>query len=138
MTPKQERFAQNIVNGMNQSDAYRDAYDADGMKDTAIWQEASTLAGHPQVSLRIQEGNQAIVDAALMTRSEVVSEAKKNLEQSRNLNQMGPANGALKLAAELSGLTTEAPRSDVRITQVTIVMPGVKEEVIEAEYEVKE
>ena len=55
LTPKQEQFCQNIVKGMNQSDAYRDAYPGTRMSDKSIWEKSSTLANTVKVKERIKE-----------------------------------------------------------------------------------
>lgn len=55
LTQKQERFCQNIVKGMSQSDAYRDAYPGTKMSDKSIWEKSSTLSKNVKVKERIKE-----------------------------------------------------------------------------------
>lgn len=55
LTAKQEKFAQNIIQGMTQSDAYRDAYDAENMQYDTIWSRARDVRAHSKVSARIDE-----------------------------------------------------------------------------------
>lgn len=55
LTPKQEAFVQNIINGMTQADAYRSAYDTKKMSDNAIYREASLLMSHPKITQRLSE-----------------------------------------------------------------------------------
>lgn len=55
LTPKQEQFVQNIIKGMSQADAYRDAYDTKRMSDNAIYREASLLMSNPKVAQRITQ-----------------------------------------------------------------------------------
>ncbi len=55
LTSKQEAFSQLVANGQQQTDAYRKAYDADGMSAPTIWAEASRLADHPKVAARIEQ-----------------------------------------------------------------------------------
>ena len=43
LTSKQEKFAQEVASGKTQADAYREAYDAQNMKDATIWKRASEL-----------------------------------------------------------------------------------------------
>ena len=50
LTPKQRKFSENIVSGMNLSDAYRNAYDAGGMTSAQIHREASLLGSDPKVT----------------------------------------------------------------------------------------
>lgn len=53
LTPKQEQFVQNIIEGMSQADAYRSAYDTKRMSDNAIYREASLLMNNPKVAQRL-------------------------------------------------------------------------------------
>jgi phage terminase small subunit len=53
LTPKQEQFVQNIIQGMSQADAYRAAYDTKRMSDNAIYREASLLMNNPKVAQRL-------------------------------------------------------------------------------------
>lgn len=56
LTDKQERFAQCIaLEGMNQSDAYRECYDTENMTDKTIWEASSRLANECKVDARIKE-----------------------------------------------------------------------------------
>ena len=67
MTKKQEEFAKAIVDGMNQADAYRYAYDAENMSDNAIYREASLLVDNPKVAQRIQELRDKIANEKIMS-----------------------------------------------------------------------
>jgi len=53
LTAKQEAFAQGVVKGLTLADAYRQAYDAENMKEASIYNEASRLMDHPQISQRV-------------------------------------------------------------------------------------
>ncbi len=55
LTQKQEPFALKVIDGLSLSDAYRQFYRAKKMKSPTIYVEASRLATHPKVALRIQE-----------------------------------------------------------------------------------
>ncbi len=55
LTEKQETFALGVTTGLCLSDAYRQAYKSEKMKSPTIYVEASRLAAHPKVALRIQE-----------------------------------------------------------------------------------
>ena len=55
LTYKQEKFSQNILLGMTQTDAYKDAYDAENMKDESIYCNASKLTSDAKVAQRIEE-----------------------------------------------------------------------------------
>lgn len=55
LTAKQEKFVQNIIEGMSQADAYRSAYDTKRMSDNAIYREASLLMSNPKVAQRLAD-----------------------------------------------------------------------------------
>ncbi|MDV7201483.1 hypothetical protein RYZ18_09105 [Roseovarius sp. 10] len=55
MTQKQLDFALAIASGKDQASAFREAYNAEGMKPSTIWSEASRLRRHPKVSARIDQ-----------------------------------------------------------------------------------
>ena len=54
LTAKQEAFAKQVAGGGFLSDAYRDCYSAEGMRDSTIWSEACKLAQNPKVSTRVK------------------------------------------------------------------------------------
>jgi phage terminase small subunit len=68
LTAKQETFAQAIADGLGQADAYRMAYDAEGMKDESIYPQASKLMKNPKVATRIGELKAQVADKQLWTR----------------------------------------------------------------------
>lgn len=65
LTSKQESFAQAVADGKTLSDAYRASYDAENMKDSTIWTEASQLMDNPKVSTRVLAIQQAREDRTL-------------------------------------------------------------------------
>ena len=62
LTAKQELFAQCIADGMGQTDAYRTAYDAEGMKDVTLYPLASKLLSNHKVATRIAELKSIVVE----------------------------------------------------------------------------
>lgn len=67
LTAKQEKFIQNIITGMSQRDAYKNAYNAENMKDATIDTEACLLLKDPKVSKRYQEILKEMEKTAVMT-----------------------------------------------------------------------
>jgi phage terminase small subunit len=65
LTSKQRAFADYVAAGKNLSDSYRAAYDAERMKPASIHQNACRLAGHVNVTARIEQ-QQAVKDRALI------------------------------------------------------------------------
>lgn len=80
LTFKQEAFAQAIVDGMTQADAYRTAYNAENMLDNVIWSEASKLMSHPKVAERVKELKDALAEKVLWTREMSVRALKETYE----------------------------------------------------------
>lgn len=70
LTAKQEKFIQNIVGGMSQVEAYKDAYDAEGMSDNSIYREASLLMKNPKIAQRHKELGGKTVKPTIMTAQE--------------------------------------------------------------------
>lgn len=70
LTAKQETFAQKIVEGMTQTDAYRAAYNAKKMTDKSVWEKASELANDVKVAERIRELRDRIASKSIMTAQE--------------------------------------------------------------------
>ena len=67
LTPKQDHFARLIaLDGVNQSEAYRRAYDARNMKPETIWQRASEVARHSKVAARVQELRDGLQEQATL------------------------------------------------------------------------
>jgi len=68
LTAKQEAFAQAIADGMGQADAYRMAYDAEGMKDNTVYPKASRMMNEGKIRARIDELKAQVVEKQLWTR----------------------------------------------------------------------
>ena len=70
LTAKQEEFAKAIVEGMNQADAYRSAYDCKNTSDNAIYVNASKLMANDKVALRIKELREQLAKPTIMSAQE--------------------------------------------------------------------
>jgi len=68
LTAKQEKFCQGIADGMNQTDSYKAAYNADNTNIKKIWVRASELAANSKVSGRIAELKATLAKKNLWTR----------------------------------------------------------------------
>lgn len=68
LTAKQEAFCQGIADGLGQADAYRAAYDAEGMKDNTIYPLASKLMKNSKVTARIAELKSQVQEKQLWSR----------------------------------------------------------------------
>ena len=70
LTPKQEKFIQNVVSGMSQRQAYKDAYNAENMQDDTIDVRACELFNDSKIKVRYQELMEELKDKAIMTATE--------------------------------------------------------------------
>lgn len=70
LTPKQEKFVRNLVQGMSQREAYKRSYDAENMMDSSIDCEASKLFNDPKISHRYEELIERAATASVMTAQE--------------------------------------------------------------------
>lgn len=84
LTPKQEKFVRNIINGMSQREAYKNSYDAENMTDKTIDEEACRLFNDSKISARYQELIERAATASVMTaqeRLEYLTEIIQGIEQ---------------------------------------------------------
>ena len=77
LTPKQEKFAQCVADGMTQADAYRVAYDSKPTtKPESVQQAASQLMADPKVYSRVAELREMLTEKALWSREDSVNVLK--------------------------------------------------------------
>ena len=67
LTAKQEKFVQNIIQGMNQADAYRSAYNTTRMTDKTVHEKASRLMSDDKVRARVNELRDKLAAESIMT-----------------------------------------------------------------------
>lgn len=73
LTPKQEKFAQYIADGMSQADAYRTAYDVSAStKASTVQVNASKLMSDTNISLRVEELRKQLSDISVWSRADSV------------------------------------------------------------------
>jgi len=77
LTPKQERYAQGLFTGLSQREAYKQAYDAEGMTDKSIDEEACRLAADLKVASRIDELTNELKLRNMVTAERVLTEYAK-------------------------------------------------------------
>lgn len=70
LTDKQEQFCRNIIEGMSQADAYRNAYPNIRMADKTIQENACRLAKKDAVKARIKELRDALAKPSIMSAQE--------------------------------------------------------------------
>lgn len=113
---KQEKFIQNIVKGMSQREAYKDAYKAK-YKDEAIDSKASTLFNLDKVQERYNELLKKTEDKTIMSTVErkkwltkvINGEIKEDIPIMTNIDENNEINiikGPTKLDTKLKALDT--------------------------------
>jgi hypothetical protein len=90
LTAKQEAFAQGIADGLGQADAYRSAYDAEGMKDNNIYSKASVLMSDGKVAERVAQLKAQLQSKQLWSREMSVKALIKAYKE---------GNGSVKVSA---------------------------------------
>jgi hypothetical protein len=109
LTAQQEKFAQGIASGVNQSDAYRQAYKAGKMTAKQVHEEACKLAAHPKVAPRIKELTAAAADVAVLEGAEIIKEIARVAFS--DMGGIMHADGRVKLPHELDPATRAAVSS---------------------------
>ena len=120
LTPKQHVFCDGILSGLNQSDAYREAYNGDGIAPATIHNEASKLMASHEVTASIEASRQ---HRRGWTLARILEEADRNLKGAQEDRQWASANGALSFIGKSTNLVTERVTPEtVSITRVTVVL----------------
>ena len=117
---KQEKFSRLIpLDGLSISEAYKQSYNCENMKQDSIYQLSSRLAKQVQITSRINELRDSvtseIVANVAWTKERFIKEAEANLIQSRDLNQMNPANTSLQLIGRVTQILEDKPMNQVNI-----------------------
>ena len=117
---KQEKFARLVaLEGLSISEAYKQSYDTDNMKQDSIYQLSSRLSKQVKIRSRINELKQAVTDELVTdlawTKERFIKEAESNLIQSRELGQMNPANSSLQLIGKVTGIIEDKPQNQINI-----------------------
>ena len=116
LTSKQEAFAQAIADGMNQSDAYRKAYNAGSMKYQTINSKSCILLKDGKVMARVDQLRKKIESRQLWTREDSIKTLKSVVEESE---RSGDKVSAVKELNAMHGFN--APTK----TEMTIDFPKV-------------
>ena len=116
LTAKQELFVAAIVDGMNQSDAYRHAYKADDMKQATIANNAYMLFNRSDITATIRARKSLLVEKHLWTREDSIKTLKTVVEEA---DRVGDKVSAVKELNAMHGFN--APTK----TEMTIDFPKI-------------
>ena len=121
LTPKQDAFVQAYLTTGNASEAYRVAYDADGMKGTTINRNAKALLENNKIATRLSVLRERAVEITMVTVQSLTDE----LEEARALAlQEGQPSAAVSASmgkAKLHGLLVDKAAFTGTFTTVTEV-----------------
>lgn len=118
LTIKQEKFCMVYVETGNASEAYRQAYNAENMKEASINVNASKLLADAKIALRIKELKSGHTKRHELTIDDLV----KQLEEARKVAlalenpQCSAAISATMGTAKLLGLVVD--KTDIKLTNV--------------------
>lgn len=133
LTAKQNMFAENLVAGLSNADAYRQAYDTANMKAATIHNESCKLASLPHIAARVdqlirekQAKNSMFTDKQREKHSDRIW---RNLWSMLDAAETPPAVKAslLSLGAKAAGMLTE----QVRMETVTSDAKSIEAEILE-------
>lgn len=108
LSPAMETFACALVRGLNQSDAYREAYphSCQWKKESAVHSKSSMLAANPKVKARVRELLDAAAEQAVLTASDTLKELTRLLRF--DIRKLYRPDGTLKAITELDAATAAA------------------------------
>ena len=108
LTDKQEAACQAYIecNG-NQSEAYRQAYDAENMAPETLWKEASILFNLPHVTVRVIELQAIHAERHNVTVDTITAELDENRALAIDEKQPAAATAATMGKAKIHGLVTD-------------------------------
>lgn len=118
LTTKQERFIQNIVSGMSQRQAYKEAYNAENMEDKTIDEEACRLFNDCKISARYQELIDKLEDETIMTAME-----KRRMLKEMAINKENSITDRIKAIDtdnKMAGEYTTKIEGDLGITTIKV------------------
>ena len=107
LTPKQEAFALAYLETGNASEAYRRAYDAEGMKPESINRKAKELIDSGKIAARVEELRAPVREAAQITLKQHLDDLKRLRDLAEASEKYGPAIQAEVARGKASGLYVE-------------------------------
>lgn len=111
LTPKREKFAQGVAAGMNQSDAYRAAFDVrPGSLPSSINVNASKLMSDAKVAQRVAELRQPIVEKVGITLESHLADLKSLRNLAAKAEQYSAAIAAEIARAKHAGIAAPEKR----------------------------
>lgn len=121
LTPKQNKFVDNIVKGMNPSEAYKDAYNPPNFKDNTLKCEAWKTMQIPHISQTIEERkaeNQKEINYTVQDSFNKFNEIQKKALENEDFSVVAKIE---ELKGKLLGFYTEKKNVEVKGQQTIFV-----------------
>jgi hypothetical protein len=104
LSAQQERFAQLVASGVNQSDAYRQSYEPKRANDATIHKRACELRQHPKIAGRIEQLIEPVKRQIVVDRAFIYEKLIDALELAMDTDQPGAAVSAAEKLAKLEDM----------------------------------
>lgn len=111
LTAKQEQFVKNIIKGMSQADAYRNAYDCKKMSDKTIHENASRLMANSKVTARVSELRDKLATPSIMSAQERLKWLSELISSDEDVNAKLKA---IDIMNKMSGEYVQKVEADVK------------------------
>lgn len=111
LTPRQEKFAQEVASGKTQAEAYRLAYNVDKSKDSSIHVNASKLMSNTKIQQRVDRIRMPVIQAKRLT-------LETHLDDLKLLRNMAIKEG--KLSAAINAEIARGKAAGVAIDRVEV------------------
>ena len=116
LTQKQENFCLAYIETGNASEAYRKAYNADGMKPETVNRKAKELLDNGKITARLEELRKPVAESARITLEQHLSTLEELRELAKQYGKYGPAIQAEIARGKAAGLYVERSHIDGEIT----------------------
>ena len=118
LTQKQENFCLAYIETGNASEAYRRAYEADGMKPETVNRKAKELLDNGKIRARLVELRKPAIEGAQVTLEQHLKDLEELRELAKEFGKYGPAIQAEIARGKASGLYVEHAKidGDIKIT----------------------
>lgn len=107
MTLRQTKFVQALLDGMNQSDAYRASHNIENMQDSSIRVEASRLMRNPKIQTTLMQARHEAGRMLKITVETLSDMALETFNVALNAGKTSDMNASIQTLAKLNGLMVE-------------------------------
>jgi phage terminase small subunit len=112
LTPKQQKFIEEVAAGNSQTDAYKSAYNAGKMKDCTVRKRASELMTNGDVAGMLQHLRGKATARIQYDTEDAMREAHVAMELALSQGEPSAAVAAITLKAKLKGLIVKDRQND--------------------------